>query len=152
MYWQGGMYFVNNHVTLCLHVNKIGTNYRVVKFDIKADSVYHPITKKQSGLSCERYKKQPLVEQIVFSYDVQFEVSAKIIGSRWDVYQTMGGRQDIHWLSIINSLGIMIGLGIVIGQVLRVMLKRDITRDEQSYQIVNLESQEMDEPETNTWK
>jgi hypothetical protein len=142
---------VNNHVTLCLHVNKNGNNFRVVKFDIKADSVYHPVNKKQSKLSCERYKKQPLVDSIVFSYDVQFEVSPKVIGSRWDVYQTMG-QQDIHWLSIVNSLGVMLGLGVLIGQVLRVMLKRDITRDEQSYRSVNLESQEMEDPDPNTWK
>jgi hypothetical protein len=62
------------------------------------------------------------------------------------------GQQDIHWLSIINSLGVMLGLGVLIGQVLRVMLKRDITRDEQSYRMVNLESQEMEEPDPNTWK
>ena len=65
---------------------------------------------------------------IIFSYDVLFVESDTEWASRWDIYLDMDGPSKIHWLSILNSVVVVLLLSAVVGAVLLRAIKHDISK------------------------
>ncbi|KAG0447587.1 hypothetical protein HPP92_028266 [Vanilla planifolia] len=82
-------------------------------------------------------------EDIIFTYDVEFQESEIKWASRWDSYLLMTDDQ-IHWFSIVNSLMIVLFLSGMLAMIIRT-LYRDISKYNQ------LETQEEAQEETG-WK
>lgn len=63
---------------------------------------------------------------IKWTYSVTFENSNTKWASRWDVYlYSQGG--DVHWLSILNSFGMVIFLSFMVGHLFRRTINKDIS-------------------------
>ena len=74
------------------------------------------------------------------------------MGSRWDVYEKFVD-DDIHWLSIINSIVVILLLTFTIGYILRTILKKDINFYRSQNDFTNLEAQSLkNEPDDQGWK
>ena len=70
-------------------------------------------------------ENQILENNLIFTYDVEYVLSARLIGSRWDVYEKFGD-SSIHWVSILNSLFVTFLLSLVIFYILKKALNKDI--------------------------
>jgi transmembrane 9 superfamily member 2/4 len=69
---------------------------------------------------------QKIGDKIRYSYSVSFVESKTSWSSRWDVYlYSQGG--DIHWLSIINSFGMVLLLSLMVAHLFRKTINRDIS-------------------------
>lgn len=66
-------------------------------------------------------------QQIVFTYDVQWEESPIKWASRWDLYLKMNDSK-IHWFSIINSIMIVLFLSGMVAVIMIRILHRDLSR------------------------
>ncbi|KAG0447511.1 hypothetical protein HPP92_028285 [Vanilla planifolia] len=89
------------------------------------------------------YVEVEVKEDIIFTYDVEFQESEIKWASRWDSYLLMTDDQ-IHWFSIVNSLMIVLFLSGMLAMIIRT-LYRDISKYNQ------LETQEEAQEETG-WK
>ena len=86
---------------------------------------------------------QDLDVNTTFTYSIAFEPSSVKWASRWDIYLYKAGG-DVHWLSIINSFGLVLFLTCVIGSIFRRAVGRDIS----AYN----ESEELDLEAESGWK
>ena len=68
---------------------------------------------------------QPLAHDIEYTYSVSFELSKVKWASRWDVY-LYTSNSKVHWLSILNSFGMVLLLSFIIANVFRKAVSRDI--------------------------
>lgn len=68
--------------------------------------------------------------EVVFTYDVEWQRSNVKWASRWDVYLQMNEIQDdkIHWFSITNSLVILVFLTGIVGLIMARILRKDFAR------------------------
>ena len=69
--------------------------------------------------------------QVLFTYDVTWTVNADLKwASRWDIYLSMDSAipAKVHWLSIVNSLVIVLVLSAMIAAILVRNLRRDFAR------------------------
>ena len=82
-------------------------------------------------------------EEIVYTYDVLFKESTIKWASRWDMYLRMPDQQ-IHWLSVVNSLLILLFLTAMVAMILVRSLRRDISQ----YNAIDIE----DAQEETGWK
>lgn len=74
----------------------------------------------------EKFLQDATSPNVKWSYSVTFEESDTKWASRWDVYlYTEGG--EVHWLSILNSFGMVIFLSFMVGHLFRRTLSRDIS-------------------------
>ena len=69
---------------------------------------------------------QDLARVINYTYSVRFENSTTKWASRWDVYLNNAGG-EVHWISIINSFGLILLLSFIVGNVFKRAVSRDIT-------------------------
>ena len=69
---------------------------------------------------------QELEKDVLYSYSVTFEDSPIPWSSRWDNYLYHDGG-EIHWLSILNSFGMVIFLSVMVAHLFRRTVSKDIT-------------------------
>jgi len=69
-------------------------------------------------------------QEVIWTYDVEWELSNVKWASRWDVYLQMNEIQDdkIHWFSITNSLVILVFLTGIVGLIMTRILRKDFAR------------------------
>jgi transmembrane 9 superfamily protein 2/4 len=69
---------------------------------------------------------QELEKEIMYTYSVTFEDSPIPWSSRWDNYLYHDGG-EIHWLSILNSFGMVIFLSVMVAHLFRRTVSKDIS-------------------------
>ncbi|KAF3970390.1 hypothetical protein ACB098_01G098800 [Castanea mollissima] len=159
---KGDKYFIHNHLafTVKYHRDTLTDSARIVGFEVKPFSVKHEFEGKWDEknirlTTCDPHTKRMVAnsntpqeveakQDIIFTYDVEFQESDVKWASRWDAYLLMSDDQ-IHWFSIVNSLMIVLFLS---GMVAMIML-RTLYRDISKYN--DLETQEEAQEETG-WK
>ena len=100
------------------------------------DSCLRP--KEWQGVSPDK------IEDITFTYSVDWEYNPVKWSSRWDIYLNMTDTQ-IHWFSIVNSLLILVFLSGMVAMIIMRTLHADIRRYHE------LDTQEEAQDETG-WK
>eukprot|EP00201_Polytomella_parva_P008032 CAMPEP_0175053626 /NCGR_PEP_ID=MMETSP0052_2-20121109/9036_1 /TAXON_ID=51329 ORGANISM="Polytomella parva, Strain SAG 63-3" /NCGR_SAMPLE_ID=MMETSP0052_2 /ASSEMBLY_ACC=CAM_ASM_000194 /LENGTH=521 /DNA_ID=CAMNT_0016318195 /DNA_START=487 /DNA_END=2052 /DNA_ORIENTATION=- len=153
--------FLHNHLhfTILYHRDSQTDLSRVVGFEVEPFSVSHKYDEwddQEPELeTCNPgkpvfvthdNKPQPVKEgaEIIFTYDVSFEMSDIRWASRWDTYLSMSNDQ-IHWFNILNSSMIVFFLTGIVAMIMIHTLRRDISKYNQ------LESNEDFQEETG-WK
>ncbi|GMY35620.1 transmembrane 9 superfamily member 8-like [Fagus crenata] len=121
-------YFIYNHLsfTVKFHKDPVTELARIVGFEVKPFSIKHEFdgewNEKMHLTTCDPYSKAPQEvedkEEIIFTYDVEFQESDVKWASRWDTYLLMADDQ-MQWFSIVNSLMIVLFL---LGMVAMIML------------------------------
>ncbi|KAL6215987.1 hypothetical protein ACLB2K_015413 [Fragaria x ananassa] len=155
-------YFIHNHLafTVKFHRDMQTETARIVGFEVKPFSVKHEYEGKWNDAktrltTCDPHSKHTVVnsnspqevaekQEIVFTYDVEFQESDVKWASRWDAYLLMSDDQ-IHWFSIVNSLMIVLFLSGMVAMIMLRTLYRDISKYNE------LETQEEAQEETG-WK
>ena len=146
---QRRFYYLFNHVRIRLHVHEnsdLFEGYRVIRFEVEPFTVKH--VKDASGklTTCsetepvkEDMGPQPIgasdgkgdpnrIEEVIWTYDVEFVDSEIPWASRWDVFFNRQPEDPIHWFSIVNSLMIVLFLTGMVAMILMRTLHRDIAR------------------------
>jgi len=96
-------------------------------------------------------KPQPASGQVLFTYDVSWVLNNELHwASRWDIYLNMDHAipARVHWLSIANSLVIVLVLSAMIAAILVRNLRRDFGR----YNRLATDEEKADELEEFGWK
>ncbi|CAL0327170.1 unnamed protein product [Lupinus luteus] len=154
-------FFIHNHLafTVKYHRDLQTESTRIVGFEVKPFSVKHEYEgkwdEKTRLTTCDPHSKHTVVnsntpqeveenQEIIFTYDVDFQESDVKWASRWDAYLLMNDDQ-IHWFSIVNSLMIVLFLSGMVAMIMLRTLYRDISRYNE------LETQEEAQEETG-WK
>ena len=66
---------------------------------------------------------------VVYTYDVYWELTDISWASRWDAYLRMpGGR--VHWFSILNSLMVVVVMSSIVAMIMLRTIRRDLARYE----------------------
>ncbi|KAJ8477617.1 hypothetical protein OPV22_021344 [Ensete ventricosum] len=155
-------YYIHNHLSFLVKYHK-DTQMdlaRIVGFEVKPFSVKHEYegqwNENKTRLStCDPHAKRSVLNsdapqevaannEIIFTYDIEFEESNVKWASRWDTYLLMSDDQ-IHWFSIVNSLMIVLFLSGMVAMIMLRTLYRDISKYNQ------LETEEEAQEETG-WK
>ena len=68
---------------------------------------------------------QKIEKNIEFTYSVTYEITNTKWTSRWEAYLNKP-KSEIHWLSILNSFGMVIFLSVMVAHLFRKTLDRDI--------------------------
>ncbi|KAK7283131.1 hypothetical protein RIF29_12439 [Crotalaria pallida] len=154
-------FFIHNHLafTVKYHRDQLTESARIVGFEVKPFSVKHEYEgkwdEKTRLTTCDPHAKHTVVnsntpqeveenQEIIFTYDVEFQESDVKWASRWDAYLLMNDDQ-IHWFSIVNSLMIVLFLSGMVAMIMLRTLYRDISKYNE------LETQEEAQEETG-WK
>ncbi|KAK4747074.1 hypothetical protein SAY87_026111 [Trapa incisa] len=154
-------FFIHNHLafTVKYHRDSQTEMTRIVGFEVKPYSIKHEHEGQWSEnthlSTCDPQSKRTVINsntpqeveennEIIFTYDVEFEESDVKWASRWDTYLLMSDDQ-IHWFSIVNSLMIVLFLSGMVAMIMLRTLYRDISRYNE------LETQEEAQEETG-WK
>ncbi|KAF0898370.1 hypothetical protein E2562_007215 [Oryza meyeriana var. granulata] len=155
-------YFVNNHLSFWVKYERdIDTGAsRIVAFEIRPFSVKHQFEARWNGvntrlstcdpsahkfiLSSDYPQEIKVGEEIIFTYDVNFEESEIKWASRWDAYLSTTDDQA-RWFSIVNSLVTLLALSVAMAMTMLRSLHREIFRYSQ------LETQNEAQVETG-WK
>ncbi|KAK4757564.1 hypothetical protein SAY87_018865 [Trapa incisa] len=154
-------HFIYNHLsfTVKFHKDAVTEAARIVGFEVKPFSVKHIYEGEWNDkirlTTCDPHAKRAVTDsetpqevedkkEIIFTYDVDFQVSDVKWASRWDTYLLMADDQ-IHWFSIVNSLMIVLFLSGMVAMIMLRTLYRDISKYNQ------LETQEEAQEETG-WK
>jgi transmembrane 9 superfamily protein 2/4 len=113
-----------------------------------ADSVpnYQHLSEAQCNLEGHH---QPIKvgERIVYSYDVEYDLSDIRWPSRWDAYLKMGNAR-VHWFSILNSLMVISFLAGIVFVIFLRTVRRDLTK----YEELDKEAQAQMTEELSGWK
>ncbi|KAI5673116.1 hypothetical protein M9H77_13480 [Catharanthus roseus] len=153
--------FIHNHLafTVKYHKDVQTESARIVGFEVKPFSVKHEYEGTWSEstrlTTCDPHAKKTVTgsnalqevgdkQEIIFTYDVDFQESDVKWASRWDTYLLMNDDQ-IHWFSIVNSLMIVLFLSGMVAMIMLRTLYRDISKYNE------LETQEEAQEETG-WK
>lgn len=155
-------YFIYNHLAfeVLYHSDSDSATSRIVGFNVSPYSAKHEYEKpwedsKPLLTTCNPHTKVYVTgsmtpqeveegQEIIFTYDVEFQTSKIKWVSRWDTYLHMSDDQ-IHWFSIINSLMIVLFLSGMVAMIMMRTLFRDISKYNQ------LETQDEAQEETG-WK
>uniref|UniRef100_A0A0E0LXV0 Transmembrane 9 superfamily member n=1 Tax=Oryza punctata TaxID=4537 RepID=A0A0E0LXV0_ORYPU len=155
-------YFIHNHLSFLVRYKRdIDTSAStIVAFEIKTFSVKHQSEAQWDGantrlstcnananrfiLSSDSPQEIKVGEEIMFTYDVNFEESDIKWASRWDAYLSTTDNQA-RWFSIANSLVTLLVLSVAMAMTMLRSLHRDIFRYSQ------LETQNEAQVETG-WK
>jgi transmembrane 9 superfamily protein 2/4 len=134
---QKGHYYVHNHVriTLSYHSNPADyAGYRIVGFEVEPRSMTQMIRDEGEGVHSASCLGGPSDQfdldehnEIWYTYDVVWKESSVRWASRWDNYLQMEGG-EIHWLSILNSVMIVLFLSGLVALILLRTLHRDIVK------------------------
>lgn len=134
---QNGRYYVHNHVriTLSYHSNPQDyTGFRIVGFEVEPRSITQSVRDEGGGVNsatcmtgvADMFNLEDH-NDIWYTYDVVWVYSDVRWASRWDNYLKMEGGQ-IHWLSILNSVMIVLFLSGLVALILLRTLHRDIVK------------------------
>jgi len=171
---ETGTSYINNHVNIELqyHVDETEEGkYRIVGFIVQPFSIKHEFTDDGKDLklinsmrSCNNdatdhtdhtmanpIGSQPASGQVLFTYDVIWSENPDVHwASRWDIYLNMNDSYPIkiHWVSIANSMVIVIVLSAMIAAILVRNLRRDVAR----YQSVPTDEERAEDLEEFGWK
>jgi transmembrane 9 superfamily protein 2/4 len=150
---QRGKYYVHNHVQIKLsyHSNPSSyVGYRIVGFEVEPRSIQQLVRDEGDGefsAICGKVAEEEEEEEekgkerdsqpdlfdidvhdeIWYTYDVIWIESDVRWASRWDNYLKMEGG-EIHWLSILNSVMIVLFLTGLVAMILLRTLHRDIVK------------------------
>jgi len=108
----------------------------------KVADITNPIESCNPGMSAKQHTRyemvyargrepQPASGRVLFTYDVIWNENPDLHwASRWDIYLSMDNAipAKVHWLSILNSLVIVVVLSAMIGAILVRNLRRDFGR------------------------
>merc|ERR1719223_492603 len=122
-------------MTLSYHSNPQDyTGYRIVGFEVEPRSMTQSVRDEGGGVrsaTCLQGQSDlfDLDEHndVWYTYDVVWVESAVRWASRWDNYLKMEGG-EIHWLSILNSVMIVLFLSGLVAMILLRTLHRDIVK------------------------
>lgn len=131
---------INNHIRFNVKFHRNEEEFqgiRIVGFEAEPLSVKHMYTKWdgvntklstcQIGMRWQpQYVDSPGV--VVWTYDVNWEASDIKWASRWDIYLKAGPEDQIHILSIVNSLMIVIFLSGMVAMIMVRTLHRDLAK------------------------
>lgn len=128
--------------------------WMVVGFEVMPCSVKRTFGDTIEPVKCKPWpfegnpEPQPIVEgaDIVYSYDVFWDVSDVEWASRWDLYLRMPNG-SVHWFSILNSLLVVL----VMSAIVAVILMRTVRRDLAKYEELLIEGQDSSKEESG-WK
>mmetsp|Transcript_3544 Transcript_3544/g.8825 ORF Transcript_3544/g.8825 Transcript_3544/m.8825 type:complete len:694 (-) Transcript_3544:103-2184(-) len=127
--------------------------YTVVGFEALACSIRRnagwlpaPVSCPESTSTGKVVPPQPVAEgeKIVYTYDVMWEQSEIKWVSRWDSYLRMP-RGQVHWLSILNSLLVLLLLSGVVAIVMFRTIRRDLAKYEE-YLVNDPEAEKLTAP------
>ncbi|KAK4422344.1 Transmembrane 9 superfamily member 8 [Sesamum alatum] len=158
---KGEKFFLHNHLsfTVRFHKDQQTDSARIVGFEVTPYSVKHEYEGEWSEntrlTTCDPHAKRLITssnsplevedkQEVIFTYDVEFQESQVKWASRWDTYLLMADDQ-IHWFSIVNSLMIVLFLSGMVAMIMLRTLYRDISKYNE------LETQEEAQEETG-WK
>ena len=143
-YLENDIYYINNHLQFHILINEVSKKkFNVVGFNILPMSIEHD----GENAKCSNNSKnildnfsinpQPLSgnKGILFTYDIIFEKSNITLGLRWDHYKT--SNTQIHWIGILLSQLIVIGLAVIIIMVLIKNINTEI--DIYNTKVINFE-------------
>jgi transmembrane 9 superfamily protein 2/4 len=105
---------------------------------------YYMVTKVGPG-------PQLASQKVLFTYDVKWTENKEVSwASRWDIYLTMNDSvpNKIHWLSISNSLVVVL----VLSSMIAAILLRNLRRDYDRYSKVPTDEERMEDQEEFGWK
>jgi len=109
----------------------------VVGFEVQPCSIKRRAGKAIENLDCGIDADRPPEpqeikegEQVVYSYDVFWQISQTRWASRWDAYLRMPGGK-VHWFSILNSLLIVLVMASLVATILIRTVRRDLAKYEQ---------------------
>lgn len=93
-------------------------------------------------------------ETILYTYDVVWRPSATTWATRWDVYmhEADNGSKGLHWLSIGNSMFVVVFMGVFVAAILVRNLKNEISGYNALIIDDDLEDLNMDVEENAGWK
>jgi len=129
--FMDGKYYVHNHVKLYIQYHQepdLFQGSRIVGFEVEPRSFRHGMDDKPCAPSKNMPFDLELFDEVVFTYDVQWESSPVRWASRWDSYLKMTTAPQIHWFSILNSLMIMVFLSGMVAMIVLRTVYRDITK------------------------
>eukprot|EP00117_Sycon_ciliatum_P005805 scpid56209/ scgid1870/ Transmembrane 9 superfamily member 2 len=133
-----GSVYIFNHVDIELTVNPGGRGDKAVLISAKVTprTIRHPL--KGDDVDCWNPKSaamdigaQPRDEPLVvkYSYSIEFKERHDLKwSSRWNYILTSISDSSIHWLSIVNSLLVVVFLSILLAVILLQALRRDIAQ------------------------
>eukprot|EP00392_Amoebophrya_sp_AT5.2_P004052 g4057.t1 len=129
---QRGRYFLHNHAKIIIQYHSSPqefTGFRIVGFEVEPHSLVNQGTECSEGSSGGEGGVFDLDanEQVVFTYDVNWQFSEDTWSGRWERYMK-GAKGKIHWFSILNSLMIVLFLSSMVAMILLRTLHRDISR------------------------
>jgi hypothetical protein len=81
--------------------------------------------KEDFYLNFSKVTRQKLNKEIIFTYDVNFELSEVSMSSRWDHYLDLN-EDNIHWYNLINYFVIILIISAIIVYIFLRSVKRDI--------------------------
>ncbi|OHS95094.1 putative phagocytic receptor 1a [Tritrichomonas foetus] len=119
-YKENGEYFLNNHVNFKVKTLKVDEDIRIVGFDIKSI--------ENSADGCSKTSKISLNNQnsFTFSYSVQFEPTNVDWNKRWNELLTIDYSPKYHWISVCNTLLLVLVLSFIISFILFRIIKHDL--------------------------
>ena len=140
-------HYLYNHVRLIVRYSEepesfIGSRvvgFEVVPFSIKHkydDEVYvkgSTILKTCNTFTLAKFDAdnlQPVEnsnEEVIYTYDVQWEKSELLWANRWDIYLRGNPEDEIHYFSIVNSFMVVLFLTGVVAMIMLRTLRKDIS-------------------------
>jgi len=169
--------YINNHVNIEIMYHPTGEadKYRVVRFTVEPFSIHHEFSEKNENdddsdvtignpiESCKgtsthtdydmmtNHDSQLASGPVLFTYDVIWSQNPDLKwASRWDIYLTMDDAipAKVHWVSIANSLIIVLVLSAMIVAILVRNLRRDFAR----YNALATDDEKAEDLEEFGWK
>ncbi|MED6107347.1 Transmembrane 9 superfamily member 10 [Stylosanthes scabra] len=142
-------YFINNHLKFVVKYSEdpITNLSRIVGFEVKPFSVMHEYEGKWNETTCDSHNMYGSPQEvkdkndIIYTYDVEFEASDLKWEARWDTYLPRVG----DWFSIAKSLAVVLFLSVMVAMIMLRTVYRDISKYNQ------LQTQEELQEETG-WK
>ncbi|EOD11465.1 hypothetical protein EMIHUDRAFT_470908 [Emiliania huxleyi CCMP1516] len=147
--------YINNHLRLIIKYHQepdLFQGSRIVGFEVEALSVAHRYEGEWRGVATKLatvplspdLPPQPVRAEhrcrrrqgggsaaggceVIFTYEVTWEESPVRWASRWDLYLYMGDDQ-VHWISLVNSLAVVLLLTGVVAMIMARTLRRDLNR------------------------
>jgi len=128
----------------------------------KVADITNPIESCNPGMSAKQHTRyemiyargrepQPASGRVLFTYDVIWTENPELHwASRWDIYLSMDNAipAKVHWLSILNSLVIVVVLSAMIGAI----LVRNLRRDFGQYNRLATDEEKAEDLEEFGWK
>lgn len=143
-------HYLFNHARIIVRYSEIPDEFegaRIVGFEVSPFSVNHlgqgsdDKSKTPTLTACPNMEESELKrmdpdlfqvltqtdkQDIIFSYDVQWQKSEKTWSTRWDTYLKGDPNDEIHFFSLVNSVVIVLFLTGVVAMIMLRALRKDI--------------------------